>query len=332
MACVKHIVLSELDILRRVSVLETAGVYKERSYATAMKVIAGLPHLRSLNDVPPHANIGKDIRAKIATILTDGSLNIDADVRQKAAAMSVFLNIYGVGPKKAEDLINAGYRTLADLRSAVTKNKKLLNKNQQIGLVYYEQLLQRIPRAEMDRHAALLTAKLFAEGAKGTDGVIVGSYRRGASDSGDIDMLIRSDDATFSAFIAELKRCGYIREILAHGDHKCMAICQLPTEHIGDAPNPCRRLDLLLTPAHEFPFAVLYFTGCDTFNVAMRAHALTLGYSLNEHALTRVDTKTKEAVPGLLTEEAIFAFLGLQWVPPTQRLDASCVTKLVVGE
>ena len=53
--------------------------------------------------------------------------------------------------------------------------------------------------------------------------------------------------------------------------------------------------------------------------MAVRAHALTKGYSLNEHGLT-----TKGGVlptSPLLTEEAILAFLGIKYVKPEDRTE-----------
>ncbi len=53
----------------------------------------------------------------------------------------------------------------------------------------------RIPRVEMERHAVILTST-FASAVKashprrGDEMTIAGSYRRGASSSGDIDVLI----------------------------------------------------------------------------------------------------------------------------------------------
>lgn len=313
----KPIILSELDVLRRISVTETAGVFKARSYAAAIQAISGWGPIYSLTDVPPGTKrdgIGAEIRKKIERIVTTGSLDIPADVRARAVALELFTGIYGVGPKKAQDLIAAGYRTVAELRAAPAT---LFNKNQRIGLQYYEQLLERIPRDEMDRHAALLMATKPAA----LRGEIVGSYRRRAATSGDIDMLLTAVDAETAAaaladFVAALQGCGYIREVLAFGSHKCMAIAALEGG-VG------RRLDLLVSPPGEFPFAVLYFTGCDTFNVAMRSHALTLGFTLNEHALTHVRTGT--TVQGIRSERDILSSLRLAWREPWERTGADAV-------
>ncbi len=318
-------IIAELDVLRRISVTETAGTFKARSYAAAIKTLQAIQGpLHTMADLPASTKgdgLGKEIRIKIEKIITEGQLNIPEDVRAKATALEAFQNIYGVGPKKAEQLIADGYTTVDQIRAAAAKDPKLLNKNQRIGLQYYDDLLLRIPRAEMDQHAATLMAAKPAS----LEGVIVGSYRRGQPNSGDIDMLIRTASPSVDAgaaladFVTALRVKGYIKEVLAQGEHKCLAISQLPGE-------PARRLDLLVTPPEEFPLAVLYFTGSDTFNVAMRAHALTRGFTLNEHALTHV--ATGKAVAGLKTERDIFAALKVQWREPQERTGAGAFISL----
>jgi len=330
------LMISELDILRRVSATEPAGTFKVRAYATAIKTLKSLGPIRSAADIPPPSKgdgLGAEIRKKLTKIMEHGSLDIPAAVREKATALDVFLNIYGVGPKKAEDLITSGYTNLAGLRVASEKDAKLLNKNQKIGLQYYEDLLTRIPRAEMDRHAATLLANKPAA----LEGVIVGSYRREKPDSGDIDMLLRTSGpgvdaaAALSEYVKILQDGGYIQEVLAHGDHKCMAICALPAAAAGGAGGPSaakggksRRLDLLITPPAEFPFAVFYFTGSDTFNVAVRARALTRGFTLNEHGIVQVSTG--RPVSGVRNEKDIFSLLRLVWREPKDRTGPEAVT------
>lgn len=323
----KDIIIKELDILRRISVTEDAGVFKGRVYAAAIKTITSLPHVHSMADLPASKKgdglgLGTEVRIKIAKIIEHGHLEINPKARELATALEQIQGIYGVGPKKAQELVAAGHTTIAGLRASTAADPKLLNKNQQIGLRYYEQLLQRIPRAEMDQHAALLMAAKPAA----LEGVIVGSYRRGRPDSGDIDMLIRTADKDVDAgtalneYVETLKASGYIREVLAHGEHKCMAICQLP-----GAGSVGRRLDLLVTPPAEFPFAVFYFTGSDTFNVRVRSLAQEKGFTLNEHALTHVKMGLK--VKGIRTEKSIFTFLDIEWREPHERTGPDAVVQ-----
>ena len=320
----KTTIIAELDVLRRISVTETAGIFKARTYAAAIKTLGALSHVRSVEDLPASQKgdgLGKEVRAKIAKIIAEGSLDISPEVRARADALDVFAGIYGVGPKKAEELLAAGYTSLAGLREAVGAGTLKLTKNQLAGLKHYEDINSRIPRAEMDAHAALLM------GAKpaALEGVIVGSYRRGRPDSGDIDMLVRTARADVDAgaaladYVSALRAAGYIREVLAQGEHKCLAIAALSN---GSA----RRLDLLVTPPAEFPFAVFYFTGCDTFNVRVRAHAQERGFTLNEHALTQVSTG--KTVKGIKTERDIFSALKLKWVEPVDRTGPDAVVAM----
>jgi len=124
--------------------------------------------------------------------------------------------------------------------------------------------------------------------------------------------------AALKQFVQALQAVGYIKEILALGDSKCLAIAALPSE------TP-RRLDLLVTPPAEMPFAILYFTGSDRFNVRMRQRALELGLTLNEHGMAR---KTGEQITGLRTERDIFNYLKMAWKEPAERLGPESVVAL----
>ena len=316
----KAALLDALEVLQKKE-LASKQPFKAAAYAKVRKQLSLLPAIRTIDDVRDVTGIGEKIHAKIEELLATGVLA--AAERAKAApsfdAYDIFLQIHGVGPAKARALVDAGYTTLADLRAAATADPKLLNKSQRIGLQYYEALQLRIPRAEMEQHAARLAAlaKLSTHEIH-----LVGSYRRGAVTSGDIDVLLRNEDPSeINAFVDALKASGYLLEVLALGDKKCMGICRLGPD------SPPRRIDILRTPLSEFGYAHLYFTGPDEFNVAMRRHALTLGLSLNEHALTRMDTGAKLRISP--TERSIFDELGLQFKEPTERAAGASAVKPV---
>jgi DNA polymerase/3'-5' exonuclease PolX len=201
-----------------------------------------------------------------------------------------------------------------------------LNEKQLIGLQYYEDLLERIPREEMDQHRQFLHEYLPAELV--FDSEIVGSYRRGLSSSGDIDMLLKATTPSitkiFTEFVDDLKEEGYIKHILALGPHKCMAICQLEGKL-------ARRLDLLIVPQEEYAYSMLYFTGSDRFNVAFRQHCLSKGYTLNEHTLTPLHA-SQPPTPRMETEHDIFRFVGLRYVAPSDRVDGNQIVPLRVRQ
>lgn len=262
---------------------------------------------------------GAKIQEKFAEIFATGRLAAAerAAATKPIALYDQLLKVHGIGAVKARKLVDKGITSIADLRDKVAADSSLLDAASRIGLQHYEDFQERIPREEMEQHDKVIHDLLPA----GATATIVGSYRRGAASSGDIDVLLviegtkAQQAAAFKAYIAAMQAAGYVTDILALGAHKCMAVCQLPDGKF-------RRLDLLLTPSSEFAFALLYFTGSDTFNVAMRSWALDLGWSLNEHGFTRVGRSGSGVAspPPMEDEEDIFNFLGLQYVPPNERI------------
>jgi DNA polymerase beta len=317
----KQTIIDALDVLRKRDQAEKQ-TFKARAY---QKVITQLKELQtpitSYKDVQAIDGIGEKISQKIKEIIETGSLQSAERVKQEynIDALDAFQKIYDVGPVKATKLIDEGITTIQQLRQEAKKNIKLLTRNQHIGLKYYEDLQERIPRKEMDEHEDVLQMLIPEESDFTIE--IVGSYRRGAETSGDIDVLIRVPEHLtekeaiqhFKTYIKLLDGFGYIEEILAQGDKKCMAVSRI---YNGKA----RRLDLLLTPSNEYAYALLYFTGSDKFNVAFRNHAINKGYTLNEHTMTKISQTVRDPHK-MMQERDIFNFLGLKYISPTERVD-----------
>ncbi len=322
----RPIILASLQTLKKREIANKEP-FKARAYQTIIQQLEQRTDpIYAMEDMESFKGMGTKIREKVQEILETGQLRAAevATERYHLNAHDELQAVYGIGPAKATELIRQGIHTVAELRRRIGEDRSLLNDKQLIGLRYYEDLLQRIPRQEMAEHESFLVSftPMPAE--------LVGSYRRGTDTSGDIDVLLRAPKGTtpadtkdaFYAFVRRLENEGYIREILALGPHKCMAICQF-------ADKPARRLDLLVTPDEEYACALLYFTGSDRFNVAFRQHALTKGYTLNEHALTPL-TPEARPVPYFPSEVHIFRFLGLHYTSPDQRKDVSSVTQMRV--
>ena len=221
-----------------------------------------------------------------------------------------FMDISGVGPKKAKELVQQGFTSIEMLRSA-SNLKDILNDKQLIGLKYYEDILERIPQAEIVNHEIYLKKVLHSLSPK-AELTIAGSYRRRAKDSGDIDILLKGTPALYKKFIDFLEKDGYLYETLAKGTKKYFGMGKLPD---------CltfRRIDIMVTKPQEYPFAVLYFTGSKDFNTLMRQHALDRGLSMNEYSLK--DVETKEPVDHVFeTERDIFDYLEYTYVDPWKR-------------
>jgi DNA polymerase beta len=311
-------IIELLDIVRRNDVAEKRH-FQAVAYSKAISALKALPgeDITSVEQLKGVDGIGAGLLKKIDEILRTGRLEAaeKALANPRFAASEALLNVYGVGPVKAKELIDSGITSIAELRAALERDGELLTSAQKIGLHYYEDLLLRIPRAEMIEHERQIL-KLMNPAFHIT---IVGSYRRGAETSGDIDVLLCAPNsmtatqrnAAFKKTVEGLTKKGYLVSTLALGNTKCMGVCQLPGK-------PARRLDLLVIPVEEYPYAILYFTGSDLFNVAFRSHCLGLGYTLNEHGMK--PTGDKPAPPPMKTERDIFEFVGLKYVEPVKRI------------
>jgi len=304
----KLIVIDALETLRTKSVVDKEP-FKARAYKKVLDQIKEMPTFTK-DDIEGLQGAGEKITAKLHEIMETGQLRSAeaAKASYNMDALDVFQKIYGVGPVKAQRFVDMGLTTISMLRAEAMKNPAMLTENQSIGLQYYEPLLEQIPREEMEEHERILL-RLVHNTDRHAIGIVVGSYRRGALSSGDIDFLVRGQ-LNMKSLIHTLGEYGYLSYILAQGDKKCMAISSL-----GIA----RRIDILITPDEEYAYAILYFTGSQQFNVAFRQHALQMGYTLNEHGMKPVAAAIK--VPYMKTEQDIFAFLGLIYVAPEDRVD-----------
>jgi DNA polymerase/3'-5' exonuclease PolX len=312
-------IINFLIALRQKSIAESEP-FKARAYTKAIKEIERLPAVYSLADVKDLPGVGTKIAAKVVEVLETGHLLEAEEAKEEYSleAYNALQEVHGIGPAKARDLITKhGIKTIEALRTAAAANLDLLTHAQSVGLTYIDDLKKRIPRAEMEKHEAYVRKMLPKE----FEMVVVGSYRRGLPTSGDFDVMITSRTLSelvaashFQQFIDLLAEEGYLRGEFARGEHKFMGVCRLPRHQTH------RHVDLLLCKPEEYWYTILYFTGSDVFNVSMRRHALTKGYSLSEHGLKRVRDGVP-VPPAMNSEKDIFDFLGLAYVEPTSRIN-----------
>jgi DNA ligase (NAD+) len=293
---------------------------RARAYDQARETIENVQEdITTPTQLKDQPGIGPAIYKKLVIYSETGTLPVlqeEAATIKTKRAMDIFTDIYGVGEKKAEELVTKhGITTLEQLEA---RQDELLNSKQKVGLKYYRDILERIPRSEIVQYEALFQESVKTLPDADLKLQIVGSYRRGLSSSGDIDAILTSQKPElFSAFIDTLISKNIIVEVLSRGPSKCLVITRLP----GAAH--ARRVDFLYTTVSEFPFAILYFTGSKGFNTAMRNHALSMGYTLNEHGFSKMDGKKKGAAVDrrFADEAAIFAFLKLMYKAPQERVD-----------
>lgn len=313
-----------IDVLGKLySIMLSQGEpFRARAYKKAQESIMTFKYdITDPNQLKGKPGIGETILKKLQEYVETGTLRVLE--REKTNPVNIFTQVYGIGPKKAKELVQKHKITSID---QLRENQELLNDKQKIGLKYYEDILKRIPRDEIDQYKRELL-KVFNEvKTPGSTMEIVGSYRRGAKDSGDIDIIIGNESGNskiFNTFLDKLVERKIIIEVLSRGKVKSLVIGKLP----GKTP---RRLDFLFSPPDEYSFAVLYFTGSAVFNTVMRQRALQMGYSMNEHGLYKMIDKKKTNKVDILfkTEKDIFEFLKMEYKTPVERKDGNAVVIL----
>lgn len=327
MSDIKAKIIDAFTVLQQRDAAEKGPVsqFKVRAYKKVIEQLRATEKpITKVEDLDDIDGVGVKMRKKVEEILATGELAAAEKVKatMELGPMEVLKGVHGIGDAKASELIAAGIKSIAQLRAALEDNPKLLNKTQIIGLNYYEDTMKRIPRAELVKHEALLLGEL----PKGMEGTVVGSYRRGAESSGDIDVLLSMNapeaerTKAFHAYVKALRDKKYMVEELSKGEQKNLSIVRLTPE------STARRLDLLMIPIEELPYALLYFTGSQEFNVGFRKHALKMGYTLNEHEMKpKGKGEGAKAVPPVKTEEDVFAFLGLAYKTPNERTGSGAV-------
>jgi len=308
-----------IDMLEKLSkiMLSRGEIHRARAYQKAQETIMSFPDtITDPKQLKGKSGIGSTIMEKMNEFVETGTLKILE--REKENPVNIFAEIYGVGPKKAKELVEKGIRNIVELKEKLNE----LNDIQRVGLKYYEDILMRIPRSEIVEYD-----KIFSEvfsGIKNSDAnlEIVGSYRRGAESSGDIDVIITSTESkVFQSFVDKLIESKIIVEVLSRGPTKCLVITKLPSQ------THARRVDFLFTSPEEYPFSVLYFTGSKIFNTVMRHQAQTMGYSMNEHGMYKMEGKKKGEKIGHVfnSEKDIFDFLNMEFKEPVERVDGRSV-------
>ena len=314
-----------IELMEKLSdiMMKQGEPFRARAYQKAQETIMSIPHdISSPQDLKGKPGIGDTIMEKLNEYVSTGTLKVLE--REKNNPINIISEVYGIGPKKAKELVEKNIVSVEQLRE---KQDELLNETQKIGLKYYEDILERIPRSEIDQYAHIFENAFSKIKTPGSESAfeIVGSYRRGAVSSGDIDVIITSDSLkVFPDFVDILIKERIILEVLSRGPSKCLVIAKIPSSSYA------RRVDFLYTSKEEFPFSILYFTGSKIFNTVMRHQALTMGLTMNEHGLYKMDGKKKgEKVDHpFKNEKDIFDYLHMEYKEPNERTDGRSVVIL----
>lgn len=290
--------------------------YRSRSFLNASDTISKLPQrLENIKDLKGLPGIGPGITERIKEFMETGG-NKEINQRDSQEIVEELTTSYGIGRQTAHKLVDQGIEGLNDLIRKYNRGDIKLTSNQIIGLAYYKDFKQRIPRQEVERIGQVIYQSIKEEQLLYE---IVGSYRRKKETSGDIDILVSHPTHNpLTSIIEKLREIGLILHTFSLGQVKFQGIYNsgFGTEEKGIM----RKLDIRYVPYSSWIPALLHATGSDIFNRNIRVKVLEKGMTLSEHGLYRTNSTGEKVqeIP-LHTEEELFVILGLDYIPPEKR-------------
>ena len=314
-------ILSETADLLEVS---AADSFRIRSYRRAAEVVESstvavgqlAAEPKKLLELP---GIGKGMAANIVEMEQTGALGLHQEMLARyKPSMLELLRLPGMGPKTVALFWDAAQISSIDELETACREGRLDNLPR-CGPKQVAKLLQGI--ADYRKHAgrfhlddADLAAERLTEYLRSFPGIErvtpAGSLRRGRDTVGDLDFLVTGPACAEDRVAAVVEHvAGYplIADVIGKGQNK-----------VSFRLRQGLQVDVRMLPEKSYGAALQYFTGSKLHNVTLRQRALKMGYTLNEYALARLDDGS--ALPSI-TEEEIYAALGMDWIPPELRED-----------
>jgi DNA polymerase (family X) len=302
-------------LLEIADLLELKGdnPFKIRAYRNAADIVSHAAEaVAALDEAALRGwnGIGKDLAGRIREIAITGDCGIRQDLLTEfPATLLDVLRLQGVGPKTVAILYRElRIKSLDDLAEAakagrIRSVKGMGSKKEQLILQAIEERQRFAGRHLLSRATEMAEAIVayLKEAAPAADIAVVGSVRRGAETSGDLDILASGVGTTLADTFVSFP---LVERVLAGGGSKASVLLRGGFQ-----------ADLRIVETHQRGAALQYFTGSKAHNIALRDRALERGWKLNEYGLFDPDDR---AIAGA-TEEEIYKALGLDYIPPELR-------------
>lgn len=252
--------------------------------------------------------IGKSIAKKIISFNKLGYIPELEKIKKDDMINDILkmTKIYGFGIKGIKKLYNQGYKSHSDLKKGMENGTLKLTNSQKLGIIHHNDLRYKIKRSEINKIEQFLN-NFVKQNKKVYGGYILGSYRRGKMETGDVDILLVGDDnKIIQKLLKELSEKFEYIGTLSKGKKKFMGLFRFEKY--------VRHIDIIYSNKEEYPAKLQYFTGSKDFNIYLRNVAIEKGYKLSDKGLFKNNKQIK-----LKNEKDIFTILGLEYIEPKNR-------------
>jgi DNA polymerase (family 10) len=311
-------VVEQLELLADILELEGQESFRVLAYRRAAQRVresgGSVAQLALEGKAKELQGIGKTIEEKIVQIVEQGEIEALAKRRKSIPPDVVsFMRLPGLGPKTARRIWQElGVTTLAGLKTAAeTEQLRTLTG---LGPKVEENVLAALKEQAKPKAAA---RPLLGKGLPAVLAVVqslrdhpasdqvseAGSVRRRRETFRDLDIIATATDA--QALIDAFIGFDWVADVKAKGGTKATVI-----SYEGF------RFDLRVVPPECYGNLLQHFTGSKEHNVAMREEAQRRGLSISEYGVAEVEGGE---VHTFAAEEALYEWLGYQFIPPELR-------------
>ena len=248
--------------------------------------------------------VGSGIAKKIDEYLRTGRLQLLERMRQKTPpGVPLLMKVQGIGPRTAYHLSHdLGINSVEQLKQALDSKSldaefgPTLRESFRLGMERLQSFEKRMLLPDAEGHFQKLSSYFEA---LGIEVGMAGSFRRGRSTVGDLDLLSIDGRATDA-----LRGCPGVAQVMESGPKRTSV-------KLDDGV----QVDLRIFSEAEYGAALVYFTGSKDHDIALRNIAIQKEWKLNEYGLF---DRAGNRLAGR-TEEEIYQKLGLEYVPPELR-------------
>jgi DNA polymerase (family 10) len=302
-------IAEKLELMAELLEIKGENVFKVRAFSRAADIIDryGFPLApldeQSLATIP---GIGRNIARKIREIVETGTFKELEEVKSGIPdSLIELLRLEGVGPKTVATLRDKlSVQSIDDLEREARHHRiraiRGFGEKKEEGflraIAIYREQSGRMTRLEADRVVERIRPA-FSPGLS----EIAGSYRRGKSTIGDIDIV-----TTESPHLINQRLRALADDVIDEGERRTSV------RVLG------KRVDVRFSHPRQFGSMLLYLTGSKAFNIRLRELAISRGWKLNEYG---IEDRTTGTLIEFSNEDEIFSFLSMDPVVPELRED-----------
>ncbi len=323
-----------LEFISQVLKAQGANRFRAGAYENAAAAIKVYPkELRDMflsdPDFDKVPGVGETLNQKLTELFTTGNIKaLQQYVAEVPAGTYPLVQVHGIGGKKALKL--ALQFGLDNEETAIAQLLTIAKQGQIRDLPGFGEKSEADIIEQLERHTAGQQRMSYNSARQIADKLIeqltpcpditrieaLGSLRRHAATVGDVDLGIAVKD--MGRVKIYVKNLSIVKNVVVAGG-------ELMRVFLDDST----QVDIKVSTDDKWGAFLQHFTGSKEHNIRLREYALDRNMSLSEHGIKRLDPVTKQEIE-LLTftsEEEFYYTLGLEWVPPEERVGGEEIKK-----